>query len=502
MTNLYTTFAAGFPGDRSRLLLRTPDGHRFGYADAESESARLARFLSEQGLRPGDRVTVQAPKSPQLVWLYLACLRAGCVYHPLNDAYQAAELEFFLGDARPKIVVCSPVRRAEFERLTRDTDCRVLTLDADGSGSLADSSDGYPAEFDDVDCNDDATAVLLYSSGTTGRPKGAMLTHGNLAANTAALVDAWRFTPTDRLLHALPLYHAHGLFVGLGCTLLSGSAMNFLPKFDVGTVMHELHDATVMMGIPTFYTRLLAEPAFGAATGPTMRLYISGSAPLLAETHREFAGRTGHDILERYGMTETSMLSSNPLDGERRPGSVGLPLPGVAIRVVDAQDRPVPDGNIGEIQVNGPNVFKGYWDLPDKSAQEFTDDGYFRTGDQGVFAADGYLTILGRNKDMIITGGLNVYPKEIELLIDELDGVAESAVVGVPHADFGEGVIAVVVPESGHDLCESDIITSLRGRLANFKLPKRAFLLEELPRNTMGKVQKNELRQRYADALT
>jgi len=502
LTNLYASFAAAFPGDRSRLLLRTPDGQRFSYADAESESARIARFLSEQGLRPGDRVTVQAPKSPRLVCLYLACLRAGLVYHPLNDAYRSAELEFFLRDARPRIVVCDPAREQDFGHLTRELECRVLTLDADGGGSLADGSAETAPEFDDVDCDGNETAVLLYSSGTTGQPKGAMLTHANLAANTTALVDTWGFGAADHLLHALPVYHAHGLFVGLGCVLMSGSSMSFLAKFDVATVMRELRDATVMMGIPTFYTRLLAEPEFGPDACPSMRLFISGSAPLLADTHREFSRRTGHDILERYGMTETSMLSSNPLDGERRPGSVGLQLPGVNIRVVDEHDDPVVDGTIGAIQVRGPNVFKGYWGLPEKSAQEFTADGFFRTGDQGTLGADGYLTILGRDKDMIISGGLNVYPKEVELAIDELDGVAESAVVGVPHADFGEGVVAVIVRAAGHEPSESDIITTLRGRLANFKVPKRAIFVSELPRNTMGKVQKNELRQRYADALT
>jgi len=502
MTNLYATFASGFPDDPTRLLLRTPGGDRFSYSVAECDSARIARFLSEQGLRPGDRVSVQAPKSPQIVWLYLACLRAGLVYQPLNDAYRATELEFFLQDARPKLAICAPAREASFARLTEAIECRVLTLDGDGTGTLTDAVIGTPARFDTIDCDDDTTAVLLYSSGTTGRPKGAMLTHGNLAANTATLIDAWGFGPDDRLLHALPVYHAHGLFVGLGCVLMSGASMIFLPKFDVRDVMRELTDATVMMGIPTFYTRLLSDPVFGRDDCANMRLFISGSAPLLADTHAEFRRRIGHDILERYGMTETSMLSSNPLFGERRPGSVGPALPGVTIRIVDDADRPVETGTIGAIQVRGPNVFKGYWGMPDKTAQEFTADGFFRTGDQGLLSADGYLTILGRDKDMIISGGLNVYPKEVERVIDDLDGVFESAVVGVPHADFGEGVVAVVVPEAGRELTESDIIAPLLERLANFKVPKRAFVVHELPRNTMGKVQKNELRDRYADALT
>ena len=502
MTNLYASFESGFPADRSRLLLRTPGGHRFSYRDAECESARLARFLCEQGLAPGDRVTIQAPKTPAIVWLYLACLRAGFVYHPLNDAYQSTELAYFVGDARPKAVICTPERRAEFESLTAGLDCAVLTLDDTGHGSLTEGAAGCPAEFDVVDVPDDATAVLLYSSGTTGRPKGAMLTHANLAANTATLVDSWGFTDADRLLHALPVYHAHGLFVGLGCVLRSGASMRFLPKFDVPQVLSALPDSTIMMGIPTFYTRLLAEPAFDRDTCSGMRLFVSGSAPLLADTHAAFLARTGHAILERYGMTETSMLSSNPLDGERRPGSVGLPLSGVEIRIVDEHDRPLPAGASGAIQVRGPNVFKGYWGMPDKTALEFTDDGYFRTGDLGRFSEDGYLTILGRDKDMIISGGLNVYPKEIESVIDELDGVLESAVVGVPHADFGEGVIAVVVPTGSRELAESDIIPPLRDRLAGFKVPKRAFIVDQLPRNTMGKVQKNELRERYAGALS
>jgi len=496
MTNLYSIFATGFPEDRTRLLLRTPEGRSFNYADAERESARIARFLSEQGLRVGDRVTVQAPKSPQVVWLYLACVRAGFIYHPLNDAYQSAELDYFLNDATPAIAVCTPERATEFAGLTSDLDCRVLTLDASGAGTLTDASATAMPEFDGAATTRDTTAVLLYSSGTTGKPKGAMLTHGNLAANTATLVESWGFSRDDHLLHALPVYHAHGLFVALGCALLSGSSMSFLPKFEVAVVRRELRDATVMMGIPTFYTRLLAEPEFGADACPNLRLFISGSAPLLADTHREFERRTGHAILERYGMTETSMLSSNPLTGERRPGSVGPALPGVSIRVVDERDQPVAAGTIGAIQVRGPNVFKGYWGMPDKTAQEFTPDGYFRTGDQGLLSDDGYLSILGRNKDMIISGGLNVYPKEVEGVIDELDGVLESAVVGAPHPDFGEGVIAFVVRETDNGPDESDIIAFLSSRLAKFKLPKRVLFAHELPRNTMGKVQKNELRHK------
>lgn len=502
MQNLYATFSAGFPENHDRTLLSLPDGQTASYADAEHESARLARLLGELGCNPGDRVTVQAPKSPQLVWLYLACLRGGFIYHPLNDAYPAAELEYFLGDARPKLAICTPAREAEFRVLTQALDCQVLTLDADGSGSLPAAAAGMPPACIDANCGADAVAVLLYSSGTTGKPKGAMLTHGNLAANTATLIDAWGFTTQDRLLHMLPIYHAHGLFVGLGCALMSGAQLIFRPKFDPEEAVRALPGATVMMGIPTFYTRLLATPGFDRACCASMRLFISGSAPLRADTHAAFCERSGHAILERYGMTETSMLSSNPLAGERRPGSVGPPLAGIDIRVADRHDLPVAAGTIGAIQVRGPNVFKGYWNAPAGTSEAFTADGFFRTGDLGRLGNDGYLTLLGRDKDMIISGGLNVYPKEIEQAIDRLDGIVESAVVGVPHADFGEAVLAAVVAESGSRVTATGIIEQLRGELANFKIPKRVLLVGELPRNSMGKVQKNELRQRYADLLS
>ena len=495
--NLFTTFAWGQPADRERPLLITQDGTTFSYADAWRESARIANYLTATGLEPGDRITVQAPKSPYAVWLYLACLRAGFIYHPLNDAYQPAELEFFVNDAEPRVIVCHPDSEDIFAELVAGRDCRLFTMDKDGQGSLADAADSAPEAFNTFDCDQDTIAVLLYSSGTTGKPKGAMLSHGNLAANTATLVRTWGFTGDDQLLHALPVYHAHGLFVGLGCVMTSGCAMTFLPKFDVREVMRCLPESTVMMGIPTFYSRLLGESDFVASTCRSIRLFISGSAPLPTEMHAQFKARTGHAILERYGMTETSMLSSNPLNGERRPGTVGLALPGISIRVVDATGRPVTADTVGEIEVMGPNVFKGYWRLEEKTAAEFTADGYFRTGDQGSLGDDGYLTIIGRSKDMIISGGLNVYPREVEQAIDNLDGVAESAVIGVPHADFGEGVIALVVVEPGFKFVEQDMIATLRGQLANFKRPKRLILVPQLPRNTMGKVQKNTLRQQY-----
>jgi len=502
MQNLFTQFAAAFPADLQQVLLITPEGRSFSYADAERESARLAHYLSESGLRMGDRVTVQTSKSPQTVWLYLACLRGGFVYHPLNPAYQSSELEYLIADAKPKLVICPPERVSLFSDLTRDPACRVLTMDASGAGSLANESRTVPATFDSVACQGDTMAVLLYSSGTTGKPKGAMLTHRNLATNIRTLISAWDFTAKDRLLHALPIYHAHGLFVALGCVLMSGASMIFLPKFDARTVIHHLPDATVMMGIPTFYTRLLHETKFNRECCASIRLFISGSAPLLAETHREFEAQTGHAILERYGMTETCMNSSSPLVGERRPGSVGPALPGITIRITDDADAPLPAGEIGEIQVKGPNVFAGYWGMPDKTAQEFTADKFFRSGDLGTLSDDGYLSIRGRKKDMIISGGLNVYPREVEQVLDELQGVAESAVVGVPHPDFGEGVIAVIVPDPGQPATEEHLIASVRAKLADFKTPKRVFFTQHLPRNAMGKVRKSDLREQYNGVLS
>ena len=501
MPNLFADFA-GFADDLSRPLLTTPEGASYSYADAARESARLANYLNAAGLRPGDRVTVQAEKSVAGVWLYLACLRGGFIYHPLNPSYQATELEYLVGDARPRLVVCAPERVELLTELTKPLDCRVVSLDESGSGSLRDGSASASSEFATVECQDNAVAVLLYSSGTTGQPKGAMLTHANLAANTRTLVEAWGFTSADRLLHALPIYHAHGLFVALGCVLMSGASMIFLPRFDTASVIRYLPDSTVMMGIPTFYTRMLADPRLSRDSCNSIRLFISGSAPLLAETHEAFASRTGHEILERYGLTETSMNSSNPLAGQRRPGSVGPALPGITIRIADDADEPLPAGCTGEIQVSGPNVFAGYWGMPERTAEAFTSDGFFRTGDLGIIADDGYLSIRGRKKDMIISGGLNVYPREIEEFIDSLQGVAESAVVGVPHPDFGEGVIAVIVPEADQSTTEDRIIASVREKLADFKAPKRVFFTDRLPRNTMGKVQKNALREHYNGVLS
>jgi malonyl-CoA/methylmalonyl-CoA synthetase len=462
------------------------------------ESARLASCLVAQGAAPGDRVTVQVEKSPHALWLYLACLRAGLVYHPLNTAYQADELAYFLGDAEPRIVICGVRAGPLFRELTAESDAVVLTLDADGGGTLMALAQGAEAHFDTVPRGKDDLAALLYSSGTTGRPKGIMLSHGNLVSNGRTLVQAWGFTREDCLLHALPVFHVHGLFVAISCVMLSGASMCWLDRFDAREVMRSLPQCSVMMGVPTYYTRLLAEPDFGADLCGGMRLFVSGSAPLLVATFEEFQRRTGHAIVERYGMTETNMNISNPLHGERRAGTVGLPLPEVEVRIVDAEGTAVPDGETGSLQVRGPNVFRGYWRMVDKTREDFTDDGFFNTGDQAMRSADGYYSIVGRAKDMVITGGLNVYPKEVEQFLDELDGVRESAVIGVPHPDFGEAVVAVIVPSADSRRDGDAIIAAARERIAAFKVPKQVHFVDELPRNAMGKVQKNLLRERFA----
>lgn len=499
--NLFARFSRHFPDDLSKVLLTTPDGAKYSYADALDESARIALCLTDMGLKPGNRVTVQVDKSPAAVWLYLACLRAGFVFHPLNTGYQFDELVYFVDNAEPSLIVCDPAQEQLFRELVKNKNCEVLTLDANGRGQLSEAAQEAPPEFTIRVRKSTDLAVLLYSSGTTGIPKGAMLSHGNLAVNTTTLVDSWGFTPDDILLHGLPIYHAHGLFVGIGCTLMSGSSMMFLPRFDPDDVLAALPHSTVMMGVPTFYTRLLKDERFDKDVCANMRVFISGSAPLSAPTFSEFEQRTGHRILERYGMTETSMNASNPLDGERRAGSVGPALPGVSLRVIDDEDNELPAGEIGNLQVQGPNVFSGYWRMREKTAEEFTDDGYFRTGDQARIDADGYISIVGRTKDLIISGGMNVYPREVEAALDSLPEVAESAVIGAPHADFGEGVIAVVVAATDQDISGTILIDQLRDRIAAYKLPKQVFTVSELPRNSMGKVQKNLLREAYVDTF-
>jgi malonyl-CoA/methylmalonyl-CoA synthetase len=467
------------------------------------ESGRMAQALVALGVKPGDRVAAQIEKSPEGLMLYLGTLRAGAVFLPLNTAYTAAELDYFIGDAEPKVVVCDPARFEALAAIARARGVAALeTLDTAGRGSLFDKAATQSGAFDDIARAADDLAAILYTSGTTGRSKGAMLSHGNLVSNAKTLIETWRFTSTDRLLHALPVYHTHGLFVATNAVLFSGASLIFLPKFDAGAVLAELGDATVMMGVPTFYTRLLDRPDFTAGSAGNIRLFISGSAPLLAETHRDWFARTGHAILERYGMTETNMNTSNPYEGERRAGTVGFPLGGVDLRVGDPDTGvALPPETIGMIEVKGPNVFKGYWRNPEKTAAEFRPDGFFITGDLGKIDGDGYVHIVGRGKDLIITGGFNVYPKELEMEIDAIPGVIESAVIGLPHKDFGEGVSVVIVARPGADLTEKGVQAALDGRLAKFKLPKRVFFAPELPRNTMGKVQKNVLREQYRDAF-
>ena len=496
--NLFDRLVASI-ADGNRVAVATPDGRRFSYDEVVALSGRLANALVGCGVKPGDRVAVQVEKSVAALVLYLATVRAGAVYLPLNTAYTLAELDYFIGDAEPALVVCDPARRDGIAGLAAKVGAAVETLDGSGQGSFIEKAARMPAAFSTVGRTGDDLAAILYTSGTTGRSKGAMLTQDNLYSNAMTLIDAWRFEPSDVLIHALPIYHTHGLFVASNVTLFCGASMVFLQKFDADEVMAMMPRATVLMGVPTYYVRLLQHPALDRGSTKGMRLFVSGSAPLLAETHREWQGRTGHAILERYGMTETNMNTSNPYDGERVPGAVGFPLPGVELRIADAETgAALPAGDIGMIEVKGPNVFKGYWRMPEKTAAEFRADGFFVTGDLGRLDENGYVHILGRGKDLIITGGFNVYPKEIEAEIDALPGVFESAVFGVPHGDFGEGVTAAVVLSGKTELDEKAVLDALDTRLARFKLPKRVLFVDELPRNAMGKVQKNVLRERYA----
>jgi malonyl-CoA/methylmalonyl-CoA synthetase len=498
--NLFTHFQGQFDAHAEDELLCDAAGQSFRYKDVNDRSGQIANVLCALGATPGGRVSVQVEKSIECVCLYLACLRAGLVYHPLNIAYTANELSYFLGDARPAIVVCDPANKDAVEKIAAQTGARqVLTMDRFGNGTLADGANRESKDFDTISRQQNDLAALLYSSGTTGVPKGIMLTHWNLLSNTRTLVEAWGFSNTDRLLHALPIFHVHGLFVALGCVLLSGASMRWLQAYKAEQVVQFLPECTVMMGVPTYYTRLLAQPRFSAETAKNMRLFVSGSAPLLEETFTEFEQRTGHRILERYGMTETNMNTSNPLDGERKAGTVGPPLAGVEVCIVDDGGKLLDAGEIGNLQVRGPNVFIGYWNMPDKTAEDFTADGFFNTGDKGCIDEDGYVSIVGRAKDMVITGGLNVYPKEVEQFIDNLDGVNESAVIGVPHADLGEAVVAIVVRSSVSQLSEEAVLAACKGQMAGFKIPKRTIFVAELPRNTMSKVQKNVLRDTYRD---
>jgi malonyl-CoA/methylmalonyl-CoA synthetase len=500
MYHLIETSIARAP---DRTAFELPDGTGVTYADLGRQVARMANAIAAAGGSPGDRVTVQVEKSLPNAVLYLACLKTGAVFNPLNSGYTATELDYFLGDAKPTLLVC---QRSSLDMLAPIADRHgvksTLLLEPDGIGSLVDLASRQPTEHATVRRAADDLASLIYTSGTTGRSKGAMITHGNLVSNTLALCDTWRITADDILLHALPIFHVHGLFVALNTTLAEGARILWQPRFDIDTALRLLPRATLMMGVPTFYTRLLTASAFDRETCRSMRLFVSGSAPLLAETHTEFKQRTGHAILERYGMTETGMITSNPYAADGRlAGTVGYALPGITVRISDPDGKVLPAGEIGVIEVKGPNVFVGYWRNPEKTKAEFRPDGYFITGDLGVMETDGRVSIVGRAKDLIITGGLNVYPKEVEDELNALPGVAEAAVVGIPHPDFGEGVVAVLAraagSQGGRIGSESDMIETLAGRLAKFKCPKRILVVDELPRNAMGKVQKTELRARY-----
>ncbi len=502
--NLFIALREAFPADLDATAIEAIDGAGSGFytwRDLDRSTAMIANLLGALELPAGSRIAVQTEKSVEALMLYLAVLRAGYVYLPLNTAYQAAEIEYFIGNAEPAVVVCAPQHFGWVSKIAFKAGARnVFTLDAARGGTLLQRAAQMSDAHDPAVRRADDLAAILYTSGTTGRSKGAMLTHGNLLSNALTLKRYWAWRPGDVLIHALPIFHVHGLFVASHGALLNGSKMIWLSKFDPRAVIARLPDATVFMGVPTLYVRLLAEATLTREACRHMRLFISGSAPLLIETFDAFRDRTGHTILERYGMSETSMLASNPCapeDGERRGGTVGFPLPGVGMRVHDDKGHPVRAGEIGGIEVKGPNVFKGYWRMPDKTAEEFTTDLWFKTGDVGRIDADGYVTIVGRSKDLIISGGYNVYPAEIEGFVNDLPGVAESAVIGVPHADFGEAVVAVVVAKPGASLNADALITSLKSKIANFKVPKQLFLVSDLPRNAMGKVQKNLLREQH-----
>jgi malonyl-CoA/methylmalonyl-CoA synthetase len=495
--NIYSLFRAAALRAGSRPMLVDDGGGLLRYSEMDSMTERMAQRLRDAGARPGDRIVVQVEKSMAAVILYLAALRAGVVYVPLNMAYTGEEVAYFLGDAEPAILVCDPSRRAGLQDAAKAAGvASVLTLDAAGRGGLTDDlSRGSTCPVEPRSSHD--LACILYTSGTTGRSKGAMLSHGNLVSNALTLQRLWRWQEGDVLLHALPIFHVHGLFVALHGALLNGSTMLFHRRFDADAILADLPRSTVFMGVPTFYTRLLESPGLARHASSGIRLFVCGSAPLLEETFIRFRDRTGHEILERYGMTETGMITSNPYDGPRVPGTVGFALPGVSVRIAEAEGTPAPYGTAGVLEVKGPNVFQGYWKLAGKTAEDFRSDGYFITGDIATQTADGRVSIVGRAKDLIISGGFNVYPKEIELLIDAIEGIRESAVVGVPHPDFGEVVIAVAAYARDSVISEDAVMMALTGRLARFKQPKRVILVDDLPRNAMGKVQKAVLRAEY-----
>lgn len=490
--------AASLGAENSLFLHNHQTGEEVSYKAFFANAERMAQALVDAGVKPGDRVAVQAPKTQAMLELYVATVLAGGVFLPLNTAYTASEITYFLTDAEPRIFVCDPKCEDELSAVAKDAGVdQVLTIGADEGGSLPERRDAAAPGFTPAPRGPDDLAAILYTSGTTGRSKGAMLTHRALASNAQTLKDSWHFSADDVLIHALPIFHTHGLFVATNITLLAGSSCIFMSKFDADDILGYMPDATVLMGVPTFYVRLLETEGVGKAS-VNMRLFVSGSAPLLAETHDRWRDVTGHAILERYGMTETNMNTSNPYDGDRRAGTVGFPLPGVEVIVTDpATGAPLPQGGIGVLEVRGPNVFAGYWKMPDKTAEELRDNGFFITGDLGRIDADGYVHIVGRGKDLIISGGYNIYPKEIELVIDDLPGVVESAVIGVPHKDFGEAVVAVIVAQDGVEISAKDVSNMIKDNLARFKQPKRIGFVQALPRNAMGKVQKNVLREAY-----
>jgi len=503
--SLYAKLDEIFKANAHRCAFDCAGNATISYGELRAQIAKAANALTAAGVEPGDRVMVQVDKSVANVAVYLATLKVGAVFNPLNTAYTTAELDYFMSDAKPRVLVVDPGRLTDLEPIAeRNGVARVLTLDGNGQGTLAEAMASMSSESPIIEREVEDLAALLYTSGTTGRSKGAMITHGNLLSNAETLVAYWGFEGGDTLLHALPIFHVHGVFVALNTAFLSASRMIWLAKFDAQEVKRLLPQATVMMGVPTFYTRLLAEPDFGREHVSQMRLAISGSAPLLAETHDAFYDRTGLKIVERYGMTEAGMITSNPYhDGERIAGTVGFALPGIDVRIADDTGHAVGDGEVGVLEVKGPNVFAGYWQMPDKTKEEFRDDGFFISGDLATQGADGRITIVGRTKDLIISGGYNIYPKEIEQVLNDIDGVAESAVVGVPHPDFGEGVVAVVVASDPQTPPNPDaILTDLGHKLAKFKLPKSLFVEPELPRNAMGKVQKNVLRERHKTVLS
>ena len=508
--NLFVALRDAFPDDLDRTAVETDNGLRYSWRDLDRATAMMANLLDSLDLPPSSRIAVQVEKSVEAMVLYLATLRAGHVFLPLNTAYQSGEIEYFIGNAEPAVVVCSPKNHGWVSKIAFTAGTQyVFTLGDDRTGSLLERAAHYSDRHTPAVRSDDDLAAILYTSGTTGRSKGAMLTHGNMRNNALMLREYWQWQKDDVLIHALPIFHVHGLFVAIHGALINGSKMIWLGKFDPKLAISKFPEATVFMGVPTLYVRMLAEPSLTQAQAAHMRLFISGSAPLLIETFTEWQQRTGHTILERYGMSETVMLTSNPCgedprypgQTERRGGTVGFPLPGVTLRVMEDDGQAVKPGEIGGIQVKGPNVFKGYWRMPEKTAEEFTADGFFKTGDVGKVDQRGYVTIVGRSKDLIISGGYNVYPAEIEGYINDMPGVAESAVIGVPHPDFGEVGVAVIIAKPGVTVDPDRVIAELKAKLANFKIPKRCVVVAELPRNTMGKVQKNLLRDQYKGAF-